>query len=151
MPLTDAVNDSIEKLRPSLRDKFHIEDQDLHCMFCLEGGTSEDPLFHSGCGCRPDSGMSIGHINCFQEFARASFADEKKREDSVDCCVIRRSNCSQQRNGFLCSELLLILWKLYDPDCLLTLQNVQCIDSKRAEVIEIALHVVCMSLCVRQI
>ena len=46
MSLTDAVDDSIEKLRPFLKNEYRIDDQELHCMFCLEGGTSEDPLFH---------------------------------------------------------------------------------------------------------
>jgi len=117
MPLTDAVNDSIEKARPLLRDKYRIDDQDLHCMFCLEGGTSEDPLFQSGCACRPDSGMGVGHIHCFQDFARASFADDKKKI-KLDCDVTKCKHCSQLKNGILKFEMFLTLSKLCDPDCL---------------------------------
>jgi len=95
--------------------------------FCLEGGTSDDPLFHSGCACRPDSGMSIGHIYCFQEFARASFTDDEKRKKSFDCDLCSCSNCSQPRNGTLLFEICLILWKLHYPECL-GRQNVQGIN-----------------------
>jgi len=46
MPLTDAVNNSIEIIRPLLKNKNRIDNhENLHCMFCLEGGTSEDPLY----------------------------------------------------------------------------------------------------------
>jgi len=96
-------------------------------MFCLEGGTSEDPLFHSGCACRPDSGMGVGHIKCFQEFARASFNDEKKQQ-RIDCGIDQCSHCFQSRNGILRFEMFLILSKLYDPDSL-TRQSIQDIDN----------------------
>jgi len=68
--------------------------------------------------------MSIGHISCFQEFARASFSDKKKRNDSFHCHVDTCSHCSQPRGGIHSFEMCLILWKLNDPDCL-TRQHVQ--------------------------
>jgi len=125
MPLTDAVKYSIEAIRPLLRDKYRVDDVDenLNCMFCLEGATPEDPLFQSGCACRPDSGMSIGHISCFQELARASFADEKKI--GFDCRIAYCSHCSQRRNGIILFEMLLTLWKLYDVDILQVQQNIK--------------------------
>jgi len=62
--------------------------------------------------------MSIGHIKCFQEFARASFNDEKKREE-WDCDAIDCLHCKHSRRGIIRFEMCIILWKLHDPDCLL--------------------------------
>jgi len=84
--------------------------------------------------------MSIGHISCFQEFARASFADEKKRKDRPDCSIGICSNCSQQRKGRLLLEMFLTLWKLYDPDSLFTRHNLQGIDSSQINLIKNSLY-----------
>jgi len=92
--------------------------------------------------------MSIGHIKCFQEFARASFADKKKkREDSFDCDVNECSHCSQTRDGIIIFEMLLILSKLHDPE-FLTRQNVEDIDHEKA--IEIAHALKCLDITLAQ-